>query len=70
MCIYYTGFNPRTHIGCDIIHRDWNPITISFNPRTHAGCDQFQGLHNHLFQRFNPRTHAGCESFIIVKSFK
>ena len=33
------GFNPRTHVGCDIGFVLKFRIGTSFNPRTHIGCD-------------------------------
>ena len=32
-------FNPRTHMGCDVIFIYLAITVISFNPRTHMGCD-------------------------------
>ena len=53
-----TGFNPRTHEGCD--HR--SPLRMvqdnSFNPRTHEGCDEMQGTEladEGVFQSTHPR---------------
>ena len=32
-------FNPRTHVGCDLVfHQQWL-LVCYFNPRTHVGCD-------------------------------
>ena len=33
------GFNPRTHMGCDIASLTLALIGCCFNPRTHMGCD-------------------------------
>ena len=32
-------FNPRTHMGCDVMQESGTFILQSFNPRTHMGCD-------------------------------
>ena len=34
-----TGFNPRTHMGCDCIYTSIRLNCLCFNPRTHMGCD-------------------------------
>ena len=52
------SFNPRTHIGCDLIIQFSCSCGRSFNPRTHIGCDnwftgsaaptgKFQSTHPH-----------------------
>ena len=51
-----TGFNPRTHTGCDLL-----PLLLlisrnSFNPRTHTGCD-VKFLHNNFIQSMFQSTH-------------
>ena len=33
------GFNPRTHVGCDLFCVFSCKIFGCFNPRTHVGCD-------------------------------
>ena len=33
------GFNPRTHVGCDVFKRIKKRKRLCFNPRTHVGCD-------------------------------
>ena len=33
------SFNPRTHMGCDLISGVGHQATVCFNPRTHMGCD-------------------------------
>ena len=35
-----SGFNPRTHAGCDEVLPAWHVQRVCFNPRTHAGCDK------------------------------
>ena len=53
-----SGFNPRTHTGCDIKTQLLHVNIIRFNPRTHTGCDlscpntiaypsMFQSTHPH-----------------------
>ena len=32
-------FNPRTHVGCDIVLGKTIKVFSNFNPRTHVGCD-------------------------------
>ena len=39
-----TGFNPRTHTGCDFILTLMSCIINGFNPRTHTGCDNMIGF--------------------------
>ena len=34
-----TGFNPRTHTGCDQLAKSLTSLACCFNPRTHTGCD-------------------------------
>ena len=34
------NFNPRTHVGCDILIASLVVCVRYFNPRTHVGCDQ------------------------------
>ena len=36
---YGTGFNPRTHTGCDYSLTVASSNSLGFNPRTHTGCD-------------------------------
>ena len=38
--IYNTGFNPRTHVGCDPLIVTSVFASLCFNPRTHVGCDE------------------------------
>ena len=33
------NFNPRTHVGCDLVGDDMRVCVRDFNPRTHVGCD-------------------------------
>ena len=33
------GFNPRTHVGCDLGAYAGKGVGNGFNPRTHVGCD-------------------------------
>ena len=40
--VRYTGFNPRTHTGCDNVKQGQYSPRKSFNPRTHTGCDSVQ----------------------------
>ena len=61
MLCMMTGFNPRTHVGCDhwlTCNTHW---TNSFNPRTHVGCDCIGKINLLVFRCFNPRTHVGCD---------
>ena len=52
------GFNPRTHMGCDLLLLLIATLIFRFNPRTHMGCDfvmmvqllmilSFQSTHPH-----------------------
>ena len=58
----YSGFNPRTHSGCDFVLYLFLTIPIGFNPRTHSGCDPGFGLISQSTNSFNPRTHSGCDA--------
>ena len=58
---FETGFNPRTHTGCDTAKGISNTREQSFNPRTHTGCDVSRGVFDGSQIRFNPRTHTGCD---------
>ena len=55
------NFNPRTHVGCDLVIHKCLGHTQNFNPRTHVGCDfsVIYVLSAELY--FNPRTHVGCD---------
>ena len=33
------NFNPRTHVGCDMLRISVPTLVLNFNPRTHVGCD-------------------------------
>ena len=37
-----SGFNPRTHAGCDMTNVCLIIAKNGFNPRTHAGCDEYR----------------------------
>ena len=39
MCSSHINFNPRTHVGCDIVKKFRKSEGNHFNPRTHVGCD-------------------------------
>ena len=54
-------FNPRTHVGCDLVRGAMSFLPTNFNPRTHVGCDTSLGVATLPFQDFNPRTHVGCD---------
>ena len=60
-CKIRFGFNPRTHMGCDLPLVLFRKVVASFNPRTHMGCDPFFHLMLWLLICFNPRTHMGCD---------
>ena len=53
-----SGFNPRTHAGCDACAAAAAAPTPRFNPRTHAGCDQTDCVVRatpSMFQSTHPR---------------
>ena len=59
--VVYECFNPRTHVGCDLMSVPEGTFAKRFNPRTHVGCDTpFFKIIN-LLLSFNPRTHVGCD---------
>ena len=55
-------FNPRTHVGCDVLPLLLFPERIYFNPRTHVGCDEDSAHTKAELWDFNPRTHVGCDT--------
>ena len=61
-----TGFNSRTHEGCDRQEGLTMWCRRSFNSRTHEGCDLEEGSLRASMQRFNSRTHEGCDTFRII----
>ena len=51
-------FNPRTHVGCDLILRPYDSLLLCFNPRTHVGCDDMVLMYSNyalMFQSTHPR---------------
>ena len=65
MILSFIGFNPRTHVGCDIciIHR---LVSTERFQSTHPRGVRLQMKMDMLSLRcFNPRTHVGCDPFII-----
>src|SRR5690625_3010472 len=60
-------FNPRTHIGCDLILRYLIAPFAHFNPRTHIGCDYVIKAFFERKKNFNPRTHIGCDNQYRLK---
>ena len=54
-------FNPRTHVGCDLLNVIYKLFQRSFNPRTHVGCDLTVTIIKIYLKCFNPRTHVGCD---------
>ena len=55
------GFNPRTHVRCDLDDKYGYTLDFGFNPRTHVRCDfLFSKFLSFLFG-FNPRTHVRCD---------
>ena len=57
-----SGFNPRTHEGCDTPRPQRQSLPTRFNPRTHEGCDVAAPRTSCSCGGFNPRTHEGCDS--------
>ena len=58
---YKKSFNPRTHVGCDLLRLFIDFGCNSFNPRTHVGCDHLLISKLKTMLCFNPRTHVGCD---------
>ncbi len=54
-----TRFNPRAHVGRDLIIRLITGKKTSFNPRAHVGRDDNAGHIPARDGRFNPRAHVG-----------
>ena len=47
------GFNPRTHVGCDLHQQRCHSVHNGFNPRTHVGCDRiFSKCLNIILQKY------------------
>ena len=44
-----SGFNPRTHTGCDKPYTIFASFHHSFNPRTHTGCDLLHQIKETLY---------------------
>ena len=56
--LHPSGFNPRTHVGCDTSATRHALTAMCFNPRTHVGCDKMRGEFTRselLFQSTHPR---------------
>ena len=68
-------FNPRTHVGCDLLRvRNGYPLQC-FNPRTHVGCDLMNPQNvivKYMFQSTHPRRvrHNGTAVYSVVLSFQ
>ena len=50
LCKLWLYFNPRTHVGCDIVVFPCLPKSYDFNPRTHVGCDILVNHHQDYLQ--------------------
>ena len=64
--MYSCCFNPRTHMGCDILFLMMLEYLFRFNPRTHMGCDRASLCKVLSVASFNPRTHMGCDGVNFV----
>ena len=53
------SFNPRAHVGRDIIINKISVMLCSFNPRVHVGRDLLVLFLKSSFTCFNPRAHVG-----------
>ena len=69
-----SSFNPRTHIGCDLVESVRTTEQRSFNPRTHIGCDGrfvfgkfgqclFQSTHPHRVRPQMANSYADVQKF-------
>ena len=73
--IFATGFNPRTHVGCDYCFSRMVQQQSCFNPRTHVGCDLAE-LSTSLicigFQSTHPRRvrHSGDVAVSNTRKFQ
>ena len=56
------NFNPRTHVGCDVLSISASASSPYFNPRTLVGCDSSARTSSRRGRYFNPRTHVGCDT--------
>ena len=61
-CKPMSDFNPRTHVGCDLIREAIKIRSGDFNPRTHVGCDLSIFTTVPYISNFNPRTHVGYDN--------
>ena len=56
-----SGFNPRSHMGSDLINFDKFGKLKGFNPRSHMGSDGLWLSADHPTPSFNPRSHMGSD---------
>ena len=63
-------FNPRTHMGCDVLAILFISVIGCFNPRTHMGCDSMK-IYKH--SSFHVSIHAptwGATYLILINFFR
>ena len=62
------NFNPRTHVGCDVLANCCKPVArISIHAPTWGATND--SVPKVIDKHFNPRTHVGCDSWASC-SFK
>ena len=58
---YFSGFNPRTHTGCDVSRLDLLTSARRFQSTHPHGVRPTYSVLRLRFACFNPRTHTGCD---------
>ena len=56
------NFNPRSHVGSDMVHVIKEENAVYFNPRSHVGSDSRTMINAWWSYNFNPRSHVGSDS--------
>ena len=59
-------FNPRTHVGCDLIVMYVWPLLRSFQSTHPRGVRHCSPTLRGIGINFNPRTHVGCDHFCLL----
>ena len=54
-------FNPRSHMGSDMVQPASASLCSCFNPRSHMGSDLDFSCMMYVGQGFNPRSHMGSD---------
>ena len=60
-------FNPRSHMGSDMLPFPTPPFPKGFNPRSHMGSDIPITRNPRITEGFNPRSHMGSDTWRLKK---